>query len=268
MLENAFFIYPGQPYIGEAIIHLLLAFNNEPNNEGKFSPLEGEHSQIAYALIMVALESIVKAKLDEKDLIEPRKIEDLFEQTLDTFTKDHGGFEFWNELKILRNQIIHSAYFERSSKGGYISKATESKLKSQYYSKYLDLKEECTKKWRLRINPLNVSRYEPFASLLFFYWYGKETKVWKSNQPLRTPDVDCRMKYNIQEGWISRNDYHRLVGHSGDFINLIGFLSGRLPKKNRHMFFNLVNEAFDIDLKYHLNLAHDILKMHKDGESL
>ncbi len=95
MSENAFYVYPGQPFIGEAIIHLLLAFNNEPNSKGRRSINEGEHSQIAYALIMIALESIIKVKLNEKDIVEPAKTEDLFEQTVEKFTKEHGSFELW-----------------------------------------------------------------------------------------------------------------------------------------------------------------------------
>ena len=264
MSDNAFFVYPGQPFIGEAIMHLLLAFNNEPNNEGRFSPHEGEHSQVAYALIMIALESIVKVKLNEKDVEAPKYVEDLFDQTLEQYTKAHGGLELWNELKILRNQLIHSAYFERGAKGGHISKATKKGLKTTYYLKYLDIDEECTKKWRLSVNPLNVSRYEPLVSLLFFYWYGRETKVWESNLPLDTPDVDCRMKYNIQENWITRDDYHKLVGHGKDFINLIGYLSGRLSERHRDIFVQLVNETFHIDMNDTIKVANDILHMFRN----
>ena len=72
MSESIIYVYPGQPFIGEAIIHLLWAFNNESHNDGRCSPHEREHSQIAYALIMIALESIVKNRLDEKDIGEPR----------------------------------------------------------------------------------------------------------------------------------------------------------------------------------------------------
>lgn len=262
--EDAFYIYPGQPFIGEAIIHLLLAFNNEPNNEGRCSPREMEHSQIAYALIMIALESIVKVKLNEKDVVEPEKAEDLFKQTIERFTKEHGSFELWTELKILRNYIIHSAYFERSTIGGYKSKATKKKLESRYYLPYIDQVEECTNKWRLSINPLNVSRYEPLVSLMFFYWYGKQTSVWKSNQPLDTPDVDCRVKYNIHGDWINRDDYHHLVGNGNDFIHLIGYLSGRLSEKQRNMFVKLVDETLGIDLKYSLQVANGILQMFRN----
>ncbi len=164
-----------------------------------------------------------------------------------------------NELKILRNSIVHSAYFERNARGGYISKATKKKLKSSYYSPYLDLDEECTKKWRLTINPLNVSRYEAFVGLMFFYWYGKETSVWKSNNPLDTPYVDCRMKYNIQ--WINRNDYQHLVGHGKDFSYLIGYMSGRLSEKHRTILVGLANEALGIDLDSSLRVATGILDM-------
>jgi len=125
-------------------------------------------------------------------------------------------------------------------------------LKSAYYSPYLDLVGECTKKWRLTINPLNVSRYEAFVGLLFFYWFGKETGVWKSNSPLHTPDVDCRMKYNIHGDWINRDDYHHLVGHGNEFIYLIGYLSGRLSKKHRNILVGLANEALGIGFKFPL----------------
>lgn len=262
MSENVIYVYPGQPFIGEAIIHLLWAFNNEPHNDGRCSPHEREHSQIAYALIMIALESIVKIRLDERDIEEPRELEKLFEETIEGFTKQHGGFELWTELKILRNQIIHSAYFERNTKGGYTSKATENKLESRYYKQYFDRDEECTKKWRLSINPLNVSRYEPLVSLMFFYWYGKTTSVWKSNNPLDTPDVDCRMKYNIQ--WINRDEYHHLVGHGNDFIYLIGYLSGRLSKIHRNILTKLANEALGIDLNDSLRSANGILSMFRN----
>lgn len=259
MTESVIFVYSGQPFIGEAIIHLLWAFNNEPYNDGKCSPHEREHSQIAYALIMIALESLVKIRLDEKDIKEPRELESLAEATIQGFTKQHGGYELWMELKILRNQIIHSAYFERNTKGGYTSKATENRLGSKYYKQYFDRDEECTKKWRLSINPLNVTRYEPFVGLLFFYWYGKTTNVWKSNNPLDTPDVDCRMKYNIK--WINRDEYHHLVGHGKDFGYLIGYLSGRLPKAYRSLLNDLANEVLGIDLNDSFTNAKGILSM-------
>jgi hypothetical protein len=262
--NSTYFVYTGQPFIGEAIIHLLLAFNNMPDKDGRFAPAEGEHSQIAYALIMISLESIIKAKLNEIDGIEPSKIEDLFKRTIDAFTIEHGGFELWNELKIVRNHIIHSAYFETSRKGGHISKATLKKLESSYYQQFLDLPNECTKKWKLSINPLNISRYEPLVGLLFFYWYGKETGVWQSNNPIHTPEIDCRMKYNIHDNWISRDDYHHLVGYGNDFIRLIAFLSDRLPVKQRKTFINLADEAFCIDIASNLEEAKSILSMFRN----
>lgn len=261
MLNKIFYVSPGQPFIGEAIIHLLLALNNEPKSNGIPFINEGEHSKIAYALIMIALESIVKVKLHEKDLVEPAKTEDLFEQTLEKFTKKHGSLELWQELKILRNSIIHSAYFETSARDGRISKATEKRLKSSYYSPYLDLDEKCTKKWRLTINPLNVSRYEAFVCLMFFYWYGKETGVWQSNRPLNTPNVDCRMKYKIL--WINKNDYNLLVGNGKDFSYIIGYMSGRLSEKHRTILVSLANEALSIDLDSSLSAANGILDMNR-----
>ena len=263
MSESAFYVYPAQPFIGEAIIHLLLAFNNEPNNKGRCSPREMEHSQIAYVLIMIALESIVKVRLNEKNAVEPEKPGELYEQTIERFTKEHGSFELWNEIRILRNQIVHSAYFESSTAGGYKSKATKKKLESRYYLPYIDKVEECTKKWRLSINPLNVSRYEPLVSLMFFYWYGKETSVWRNNQPLDTPNVDCRMKYNMGD-WINRDVYNQLIGQGNDFIHLIGYLSGRLPEKQRKMFVELVSETLDIDLKFSLKVANGMMQMSRN----
>jgi hypothetical protein len=259
MSESTFYVYPGQPFIGEAIIHLLLAFNNEPNSDGSCSINEREHSQISYALIMIALESIIKVKLNEKDLVEPAKIKDLFEQTIEKFSREHGSFELWNELKILRNLIVHSAYFGSSKKGGYISKATKKKLESPYSSPYLDLDEECTKNWKLTVNPLNISRYEAFVCLMFFYWYGKETGVWQNNGPLNAPYVDCRMWYNID--WINKNEYQHLVGQGKDFSYLIGYMSGRLSKKHRTILVGLAKEALGIDLDYFLKFAKDMLDM-------
>ena len=196
MSENAFYVYPGQPFIGEAIIHLLLAFNNEPNKEGRYSSREREHSQIAIALTMVALESIVKSKLNERDEIEPKTTEEVFLRTLEEkYPKEHGGLVLWHELNILRNHIVHSAYFKNSTKGSEISTATKQRLdKNSFYKEFLDRPNECTRRWRLSINPLSVSRYESLVCFMFFYWYGKETGVWESNLPLHTPHVDCRMK--------------------------------------------------------------------------
>jgi len=92
---------------------------------------------------------------------------------------------------------------------------------------------------------------------MFFYWYGKTTSVWKSNNPLDTPDVDCRMKYNIQ--WINRDDYHHIVGHGKDFIYLIGYLSDRLPEKHRSILVELAYEALGFDLNSSLKIATGIL---------
>lgn len=265
MSESVFNVYPGQPYIGEAVIHLLLAFNNEPNNEGKYSPRELEHSQIAIALAMVALESIVKIKLNERDEIEPKTTEEIFLHTIEKYSKEHGALVLWNELKILRNQIIHSAYFERSTKGSKISTATKRRLQTPFYKDFLDLPDECTSLWRLSINPLSVSRYESLVCFMFFYWYGKETGVWKSNQPLHTPHVDCRIKYNIRENWIDRGDYQQLIGERNDFILFIAYLSGRLPEKHRIRFVELVHKTFNIDMNERLKFAKDLLKMFKNA---
>jgi hypothetical protein len=81
--------------------------------------------------------------------------------------------------------------------------------------------------------------------------------VWKSNNPLNTPEVDCRMKCNIQ--WITRDDYYHLVGHGDDFGYLIGYLSGRLPKKNRDLLYKLAVEAIGIDLNESSRVANGIL---------
>jgi len=259
MSENVIYVYTGQPFIGEAVMHLLMAFNSEPYDDGRCSPHEREHSQIALALIMIALEGLVKASLDMKDIEEPRELEKLFEETVDGFTRKQGGLELWTELKILRNQVIHSAFFQRNIKGGYTSKATKKKLQTRHYLAYIARDEECTKRWQLSINPLNLTRYESFIAFLFFYWYGKATGAWKSNNPLDTPEVDCRMKHNIQ--WISRDDYYYLVGHGSDFGYLIGYLCGRLPKKNRVLCFKLVIEELGIDLNETLRVASEILAM-------
>jgi hypothetical protein len=261
MSENVIYVYTGQPFIGEAVIHLLMAFNSEPY-DGGCSPHEREHSQIALALIMIALESIVKVRLDTKGIKEPRELEKLFEETVDGFTREHGGLELWTELKILRNQVIHSAYFQRNAKGGYTSRATENKLQAPHYMPYIDRDEECTKRWQLSINPLNLTRYEAFIAFLFFYWYGKATGAWKSNNPLDTPEVDCRMKHNIQ--WITRDDYSLLVGHGNDFSPLIGCFSGRLSKKHRDISFRLAEEALELDLNSSLRVANGILSMSRN----
>lgn len=260
MSDSVFFVYPGQPYIGEAVMHLLLAFNNEPNNEGQSSPHEREHSQIAIALTMVALESIVKIKLNEVDKIEPSKTEEVFLCTLDKYSKEHGALVLWNELKILRNQIIHSAYFERSTKGSKISTATRKRLEKSFYKDFLDRLNECTRRWRLSINPLSVSRYESLVCFMFFYWYGKETGVI-SNLHIYTPHVDCRMN---RRNWINREDYQNLIGNGNNFIPFIAYLSGRLPEEHRIRFVRLVQETFSIDMDKKMEFAKDLLKMFKN----
>ena len=262
MSESVIYVYPGQPFIGEAVIHLLMAFNSEPYDDGRCAPLEREHSQIAIALTMIALESIVKVRLDMKDIEEPRELEKLFEETVDGFTREHGGLELWTELKILRNQVIHSAFFRRNVKGAYTSKATEKKLQTPHYMPHINRDEECTKRWQLSINPLNLTRYEAFIAFLFFYWYGRATGAWKSNNPIDTPEIDCRMKHNIQ--WISRDDYYHLVDHGNDFGPLIGCLLGRLPRKNHDLLNKLAVEAIGLDLNESLRLANGILSMFKN----
>jgi len=181
MVSNAvLYVYPRQPYIGEAVMHLLLAFNNEPNNEGRYSPHEHEHSQIAIALTMVALESIVKTKLNEGDKIEPNKTEEVFLSTLERYSKEHAALVLWNEIKILRNQITDSAYFERSTKGGKISTSTKRRLRTPFYADFLDLSDECTRLWRLSINPLSVSRYEALVCFMFFIGMAKKQEYGKT----------------------------------------------------------------------------------------
>jgi hypothetical protein len=96
---------------------------------------------------------------------------------------------------------------------------------------------------------------------MFFYWYGKETGVWISNQPLHTPHVDCRMKYNIRKKWIDRGDFQHLIGERNDFVLLIAYLSGRLPEEHRSIFVRLVHDTFSIDMDQNLKFAKDLLKM-------
>lgn len=255
--EATLYVHPGEPYIGEAVMHLLLAFNSEPNIEGAYPPREREHAQIAIALTMVALESIVKGKLfllGDKE--EPGTREDRFLHTLPGYTKEHKALVLWHELHILRNIIIHSAYFSQSTKGGKISAATKKRLVGSD-KKYVDLPDERTKQWMLCINPLGVSRYEALVCLMLFCWYGKETGVWTSNEPLRALHVDCRMKLK----WIDRNDYQNLIGEGKDFVPLIAYLSGRLPEEQRKGFVKLVQDTFKIDMDERLKFANDLLNM-------
>jgi len=267
-LNNIWFVYPGQPYIGESIINLLLAFNNEPREDGNCSILEREHSQLSIALSMIALESIVKVKLDQIDEYEPSKIGELFTLTVDKNTSDTLAIDLWTELKILRNQIIHSAYFTTSSTGGHISKATRRKLESPYYRKFLDIDNERTINWSLKINPLSVTRYEALVCFLFFYWYGRKTGVWKINLPLHPVYVDSRIKYNIKNNWIDNGTYNHLIGSSNnsDFIKLIAFLSSRLPKKIQQNLYNLSKKYLNIDLKAEIDFTNTVLKMYKNIE--
>jgi hypothetical protein len=262
MTGSILYVSPGEPYLGEAVMHLLLAFNSEPNKNAKYPPREREHAQIAIALIMVARESVIKNKLfmmEKDEDPDSGKEENVFLKTTG-YPKERAAFILWQEVRILRNQIIHNAYFEQSTKGGKISIATKNRLVGSD-KKYIDLHDECTKQWRLNINPLNVSRYEALVCFLLFYWYGKETGVWTSNKPLLEPHVDCRMKHKIHDCWITRNDYQALIGEGKDFGLLIGFLSGRLPGEQRERFFNLVADTFNIDMKDSLRLAKDIIKM-------
>ena len=248
MQDATMFVYPGQPSIGEAIMHLILAFDNEPEEDGRFSPLENQHSQIAIALTMIALESIVKHKLHEKDELEPQYVEGVFLNTLDGYTNDHPALNLWRELKILRNQVIHSGFFETSVKEGKISTATRAKLDRGWYAPYVNMMTESTNRWQLIINPLSVSRYEGLVTLAFFYWYGKETGVWKSNQPLGQPYVDPRMK-NLRGKWMDTGTYYHLIGHGPEFDRLIAFLSGRLPPDQKSRFYSLVKEDLQIDME-------------------
>ena len=259
--EGVMYVYPGAPFIGEAVMHLLLAFDNEPRNDGRFSPLEREHSQIAIALIMVALESLVKIKLHELDDIEPHYREDLFITTLDGYTKEHGALGFWNELQIIRNQIIHSAYFESSVRGSTKSAETIKRLKTAHTSRFIDMDNEITKAWALSINPLSVTRYEAFACLLFFYWYGNKTEIWISNNPLHTPYVDSRIKSNLRGEWIDRGIYSTLIGHTSNYIQLIAFLWGRLSDDKKHLININSVEQLDIDLEEYHKATMTMLEM-------
>ncbi|NQU63907.1 MAG: hypothetical protein HQ517_06440 [SAR324 cluster bacterium] len=265
--ENVMFVYPGAPFIGEAIMHLLLAFDNEPTNDGRFSPREREHSQIAIALIMVALESLVKIKLHEQNDIEPHYREDLFLNTLEGYTKEHGALEFWNELYILRNQIIHSAYFESSNKGSTKSAATIKRLKSAHTIQYIDMEKEITKAWELSINPLSVTRYEAFTCLLFFYWYGKKTGIWISNLPLDTPYVDGRMKSNLRGKWIDTDIYSKLIGSGSDYTQLLGFLWNRLSSRHKTIVNEKSKEQLGINLSEYYNTAVTMLDMFKNSKN-
>lgn len=257
------FVYPGQPSIGEAIMHLLLACDNEPEADGRFSPLENQHAQIAISLTMIALESIVKHKLHEKDEEEPQYLENVFLNTLDGYAKNHPALKLWTEVKILRNQIIHSGFFATSVRGGKVSAATRAKLDRGWYAPYVDMKTESTNRWQLIINPLGVSRYEALVALAFFSWYGKETGVWKSNQPLGQPYVDPRME-SLRGDWIDTGTYYHLIGHGPDFDMLIAFLSGRLPPDQKGRLYSLVKEDLQFDMEKLHRHAITMLEMLKN----
>ncbi len=264
-MENTRFIYPGQPFIGEGVLRTILSFNNEPNDKGTSSVLEREHAQIAVGVTMVALESLVKTKLHNIDENEPKLLEDLFLKTVPDSSTNHPALGLWHELKILRNQIIHSGYFEKNILGGKISKATQTRIGFKFTCSHIDFKNERTKKYRLTINPLNVSRYEAFVTLLFFYWYGKVTETWSSNVPLNRIYVDSRFNHDIIGKWINAGRFHHLVGGGNEYVNLIGFLSNRLNPISKKQIYKSALSDLDIDLNKSANTALSILKMFETG---
>jgi len=242
-------------------MHLLLSFDNEPNSDGTGSIREQEHAQISTSLTMIAFESIVKVKLHDLDSIDPKDYVKLFNLTLDDPDHEDRAFILWTELRILRNHIIHGAYFQTSSKGGIVSRETEKTLQSRHYSKFINRDEECTINWHLRLNPLSIYRYEALTALLFFYWYGQNSKVWKSNVPLHDPYTDVRMRYSFKNKWFNRGDYYRLLGHHGDFIKLLGFLTSRLNSIQQKMFCDLCLNELGIDMQNEMRIAHMIIEM-------
>lgn len=66
---------------------------------------------------------------------------------------------FWQDLKIIRNNIIHAAFFQSSKEGSRISVATKAELNSKYYSQFIDFTTMKTKRIQLIINPFSVTRY-------------------------------------------------------------------------------------------------------------
>jgi len=258
------FVYPATPFIGEAVMHLILACNNEPRADGKPSVNEREHAQISIALLMVALESLVKIKLHRIDKIEPSDKGELFTTTLQGYTKEHGALNLWQELQILRNQVMHSAYFESSKKGSVISTATLQRLQTKRTSSKIDLENESTINWKLQINPLSVSRYEAFICLLFFYWYGKESETWISNLPLHATYVDERLRTSIKNDWIDRDLFASLIGEGSNYIQFLSFMWGRLSEQYQKQSNRLSIEELGIDLEEYNSATMTMLEMMKN----
>ena len=260
-MEDAWFLYPGQPFIGEGIINTILACDNDPMETPSASPNEHEKAQIAFAMILIAVESLVQTKLNQNNSKGSDRIENIAKKTLGINDVNDPILNLWNELRIIRNTIIHSGYFEKSKPDNHISIATLKRLVTDFNSNFIDTKTELTKIWKMCYNPLNITRYEAIVAFTFFYWFGKETKTWISNVPLNSAYVDCRLKKGLRNDWFKIGNYYHLVGHGNDFEYLVGYLSGRLPSLQQKEYFQLTQQILDIDTKSALKMSEKIIDM-------
>lgn len=245
--ESYWIVYPGQPFIEDGIINTLLSFANEPNDDGLVSPNERSCAQKAVANIMVATESIIKQGLHKIDAEEPYERIEILKSIIQNNDELEKGLTLWNELSILRNDIIHTGYFINSNEISDVSKATAKRIHSKNVSKFLKSGEHETRKWGLTINPLRTTRYEAIVALTFFWWLGNKSGIWKSGVPFDSASVDCRLKPIYNSNWMNRKSYHSLLNVSGDMDFFLAYLHARLPEERRRLYLKNTFSLFDSD---------------------
>lgn len=263
-MDNVWFIYPGQPFIEEGIINALIAFNCNISEGGNFSIYENQVSIKSVAATMIAVESIVKHALDKKNMTEPHDLVELIDIVTDSHPKKSGALVLWRELKILRNDIIHSALFYDSKHDSKISLSSEKRLHTKYVREVLAPNETETRDWQLTINPLRAFRYEALVALTLFYWLGKSTKVWNAGVSFSSVFVDWRLQKEVFcSDWMTQGIYSHIFDHSGKMDFFFAYLADRLPASHKKLYFSMAHKLTGTNLETSLSTFMGFLDMLK-----
>jgi len=248
MTENFPIIYPGQPFIEDGLVTALIAFSSELC-DNRFTPHENACAACSVVSTMIGVESIKKHALHKNNKIEGKTLKETLRIILDDKSTFCEGLTLWDELRIVRNGLVHSSLFIDSTTKSEVSKETQYRLEIEINRGKADDGNHETKRWKLAVNPLRVTRYEALVALTLFYWLGKSTGVWKSGTPFDVAFADARLDYVFKSGCITREKYNVLLTCSGKLEHFLGYLAHYLPKTKKQYYYKMTEPLFNVSLE-------------------
>jgi hypothetical protein len=253
MTEHFPIIYPGQPFIEDGLVAALQAFSSKFCND-RFTPYENVCASRSVVATMIGVESIKKHALHNHNKLEGKTPRETLHIILHDKYSLCEGFTLWDELRIVRNGLVHSSLFFDSTTNSEVSEETKSRLVKEISKGKVD-EDRKTMKWKLEVNPLRVTRYEALVALTFFYWLGKSTSVWKNGTPFDVAFADARLNYVFESGYITKEKYNLLLTRSGEMEHFLGYSAHHLTEMKKKHYFKMTSPLFNVDLEVFGNAA-------------